>query len=100
MLLPFSPQPAGTVTISVSTTSAATAISAGSGLSQVAIKNAGDNTAFIKFGTDNTVEATSSEFPILPGESNLLTKSEAHTYIAAITGSSTTTLYVTPGAGA
>lgn len=99
-MLPFSPQPAGTVTVSVTTTTGNAAISAGSGLSQVAIKNAGAAAAFIKFGADNTVEATTSDFPILPGESNLLTKSEAHTYIAAITGSSTTTLYVTPGAGA
>lgn len=99
-MLPFTPQPGGNVTVSATTTSSASAIGAGSGLSQVAIKNAGSNTAFIKFGTDNTVTATSADFPILPGEANLLTKSEAHTYIAAITGSSTTTLYVTPGAGA
>lgn len=58
-----------------------------------------DAVAFIKFGPSGVV-ATTGAMPILPGTIELFQIPAASTFVAAITGSSTATLYFTPGEGA
>ena len=94
-------QTADTVTVSASTTSANVALGAtrsASGFS-VMCTNAGSNLAFIAFGT-STVAATTAGIPVMPGAQIVVEAPAQATYVAAITGSSTTTMYFTPGQGA
>ncbi len=56
-------------------------------------------TAFIKFGTDNTVAAAVTDTPILAGTVQVFTIESGVDYAAGITASSTATLYFTPGDG-
>lgn len=90
-------QGGSTVTLSGTTTSSNAAISAGLSNSIVAIRNTGTVAVFIKFGTDNTVTAATTDTAILPGETAYLSKGQAHTYVATRTASSTATVYATPG---
>ncbi len=92
--LPFSPQT--TATISASGTSANAAISGPS--PQVVIHNSGAVTAFIKFGADSSVAATTSDYPVLAGATEVLSKGAA-AYVAAITAGTAATVYVTSGSG-
>lgn len=55
--------------------------------------------AFIAFGTTNAVVATVTDTPILPGTVQVFSVPSGTAYAAAITGSSTATLYFTPGDG-
>lgn len=68
------------------------------------ICNAGANTAYINTkGVDNTVVATTNDLKLQAGECqayNLRPLQLQYLYFAAITGSSTTTLYVETGVGA
>lgn len=57
-------------------------------------------TAFIAFGVGNTTAATVSGTPILAGTAQVFTVPAGTNYAAAITGTSTATLYFTPGDGA
>lgn len=85
-----------TATISASTTSANKAVWQSS--PQVVIHNATSVTVFIKFGTDDSVAATTADYPILAGATETLTKRDA-SYVAAITASGSGSVYVTSGTG-
>ena len=64
----------------------------------IRIWNSGTVAVFVEFGADNTVAATTAaSMPIAPGNTEVL--SCAYEYVAAITGSGTATIYITPGEG-
>ena len=104
-------QPMGnTVALSVTTTSSNSAVSGANAVNQLMFANTGANAAFVSISTVNTVTAVapvagtpSSSFCIPAGPikviSALQTSPTQTIYVAAITGTSTTTLYVTPGEG-
>jgi len=94
-----------TVTYSATTTSgttsaAAIGIKATPPGSQVIVQAPAANTVavFIKFGTSSVV-ATTAGFPMLPGAIHVFSVGQGQTHMAAITASSTGTVYATPGLG-
>jgi hypothetical protein len=90
--------PGATVSLSVTTTSAAVALS-GNG-SVVEVQNAGAAPIFIKLG-GASVTAAATDYPVLAGTSKLITRdADSQTYIAAIAASGSSTLYATIGEGA
>lgn len=93
---PFSP--GLTVTLAVTTTTGAVALGAGVG-SVVEVQNTGTSLMFVKIGR-STVTATTADYPVQPGHSKMVTRApNVDTHIAAITGTSTATLYATVGEG-
>lgn len=73
------------------------------GRTQIRLYNAGTATVFIRKGTDATVTAGATDFPIAPGSIEVLTLANRDaapiTHIAAYCAS-TATLYITTGEGA
>ena len=98
---PFCPNPGGTTTLAVSSTSASVALPSGAG--SVAVTNlTGSAVCFVRFGASGltaSVPGNAGDYPILPGATQVLDAGNA-TYLAAITASGTATLYITAGAGA
>jgi hypothetical protein len=90
--LPFAP--GATTTISV-TTSSGTGTLTGDGL-MVEIQNAGSVTVFVAFAA---TAAVATGYPILAGQSKVVSRGPGQTTLAAITASSTATLYATVGDG-
>lgn len=90
--LPFTP--GATTTISVTTASGTGALT-GEGLA-LEIQNAGSVTVFVTLGATATVAAG---YPILAGQSKVVSRGTSQATLAAITSSSTATLYVTVGDG-
>jgi hypothetical protein len=90
---------APTVNIAAATTSANVQVTpTGLYARNVRVYNSGTVTVFIAFGNDNTVVATTTAgLPIAAGEVTIL--SCPHSWVAAITGSSTSTIYFTVGEG-
>ncbi len=103
MMRPFAPVDDATASISVTTSSAAALIKgAPMGEYQLRIYNAGSSTAFYALGS-STVTAAVTDVPIPSGAIEVITITNPQqnpvTHIAAITASSTATLYVTTGNG-
>lgn len=99
---PFKPELQGTSTISCTASSGATTITAPSSLvgdAQLEIENAGTVTVFIEWGGSTAVAAVASGYPILAGQSKVITVSNRITTVACISGSGTQTVYVTTGRG-
>lgn len=95
-MLPFTPGPTSLLAVTSSTGRVAFATPRGS---QVRIVSAvGGQACFVKFG-DVTVTAAVTDMPILPGAIEVFTIPPGSTYVAAITASSTATLYFTSGDG-
>lgn len=95
---PFKPTAAGSVTVAVTNSTGATALAATS-RTQVMIDNAGPQPAFIEFGTSGVTAAVATGVRIPVGAIMVFTIDKTVTHIAAITASSTATLYVTVGQG-
>lgn len=94
MNLVLSPVNGGTISISASTSNARTALGAALGTT-LRIVNSGSVVTFVKFG-DSTVTATSADLPLLGNTSVVVAIPTGTTYVAALTASSTATVYVTP----
>jgi hypothetical protein len=88
-------------TITVGTSSAATALvgSAGTMRMVVELQNAGSAVVFVDFGPSTVATAVATGYPILPGQSKLVTINAGATHIATISGTASQTLYVTVGMG-
>lgn len=97
---PFRPTGGATVNIDVASTTANVALPPSG---QVRVMNNGTATAWINFGTDNTVTATvAAGIPIGPGVTEVLsnmTTTAGAAYVAAIAAAATGKIYFTPGAG-
>lgn len=98
MSVPFSPAGNQTVSINVSASSQNVQVTASSGMQQVRLMNNGTATVWIRFGTDNTVTATTSNLPIAAGAAEVLSH-QGPLYVAAIAAGATGFIYFTPGEG-
>lgn len=99
--VPFIPEPGKTVNVTVATSSANVQVSADSVRRQVRIMNNSTVTAFVKFGLDNTVAATTTDsFPVASGACEVVTVPQGPIYMAVIgTGTPSGAVYATPGNG-
>lgn len=86
-----------TATLAAGTTSTAIAL-AGSG-EAVLVYNASAALAFIRFGMDNRVTATSADMPIPPGSRMLIHAGEFAKTAAAMLASGSGSLYFSRGQG-
>lgn len=68
------------------------------GHSVMRVYNAGTQTAFCRWGT-GAQTATTSDMPLIPGVVEVFAKAWADDTFAAITSSSTATIYITCGEG-
>jgi hypothetical protein len=89
-------RPAGTVTLAASTSAARATLPAHG--EAVLVSNTASSTAFIRFGTDNTVTATNADTPLPAGTRTLLHAGIAST-VAVVLASGSGTVYVTRGEG-
>lgn len=99
---PIQVVPAGTLTLSVTGTSAATALPMGdiNNKRNAEIQNAGTVTVFVLFCPSSTCTAlVASSYPVLPGQSKVVTIPPNTSHVAAITGGTAATAYVTLGIG-
>lgn len=94
----FKPTYQGTVTITVTGSSAATALTH-PGRSRAVVYNAGSADVFVEFGASDVAAAVASGYPIGPGMKETIAIDPANTHIAAISGTTGQTLYVSVGAG-
>ena len=95
----LTPKTAGTVNIAATTSGASVAL--GPQGRVIRVYNADTtNIAFIEFGDAAVVASASTGVPIGPGQVAGFTRAESITHVAAITGTSTATVYFTPGDGA
>lgn len=98
MMPPFTP--GTTVTVATTTTSGETRVAITLPANrQVLVQNAGLVPAFVEFGISTVTALVASSTPILAGGSRIFTVPAAVTHVAAITGTSTATVYCTPGHG-
>ncbi|CAB4203029.1 hypothetical protein UFOVP1365_21 [uncultured Caudovirales phage] len=95
--VPFRPFLGGTKSISVSSTSAETTISGNP--KQLRLTNTGTSVCFFRFGSSTQTAVATTDMPVLPGVSVVVSVPVGTTNVAAITAALTTTLYVTPGYG-
>jgi hypothetical protein len=97
----FSPIGA-TVNIAATTSTGSVALTSFDSLheTQVRIANAGTVPVFIAFGTSTVTTTAAAGMPIMPGTAEVISVNPRHTHVAAITGSSTATVYFTTGSGA
>jgi hypothetical protein len=89
-------------TITVGTSSAATALNGSTSNMRnvVELQNAGSAVVFVEPGFSSGVTATvAASYPILPGQSKLITIAAGVTHLATISGTASQTLYVTVGMG-
>jgi hypothetical protein len=92
-LLPLSPI-FDTESVSVSTTTASATL--GFASDQVLLTNAGATICFVKIGTGAVTATVAAGLPVLPGQKIVVSKDNLALTVAAITATSTTTLYATP----
>jgi hypothetical protein len=97
--------PQGSVTLSVTNSSAATAIAkggpAGTGMRQVELQNSGTAVVFVEFCSSSTcTAAVATGYPVLVGQSKVVSVNSNTTHVAAIAGTAGPhTFYVTVGQG-
>jgi hypothetical protein len=90
-------RPAGTVTISAGSSSTRASL-AGAG-EAVLVTNTASGTAFIRFGTDNSVVASAADMPVPAGARLLLHAGNFASTVAVVLNSGSGSVYVTRGDG-
>jgi hypothetical protein len=90
-------QPIATVTMASATVSANVQL-AGSGESLL-VTNPTSSLAFVRFGSDPTVQATTSDTPVLPNSKVLLHCGPIVSYCAAVLSSGSGAIMFTRGSG-
>lgn len=97
---PFTPKPSPCVTLSVTNSSAATALAYPGGAGAVIYSAAGSALAFVEFCATSTCTATTAaSYPIAASQKEALGLPPNTAYVAALTGASTATVYVCVGLG-
>jgi hypothetical protein len=94
-ITPF--RPTGTASLSASTSSSVVALAGGG--ETVVVTNTTASLAYIRFGADPTVLATSSDMPVLAGSRVMLSVNSLVTYAAGALVSGTGTVLFTRGDG-
>ena len=90
-------RPTGTVGVSVGNVSANAALSGGG--DSVVVTNTTTGLAYIRFGSDLTVTASTADMPILPGSRLLLSVNSLISYAAAISPSGSGSILFSRGDG-
>lgn len=75
-------RPTGTVSVSVGSVSANVRLSGGG--DSVVVTNTASSVAYVKFGSDPTTAAATSDMPILPNNRLILSINSLITYAAAV----------------
>lgn len=99
---PFTPRPAATVNIDVSSSSQRVLIQDTGRTSSVRIMNDGSATAWVRFGDDTVTAAVATGMPVGSGVTEVVqvqVNSGAPLYVAAIAAGSTGKIYFSPGEG-
>jgi|SRR4051794_38365701 hypothetical protein len=90
-------RPTGTVSIAASTVSSNTRLTGGG--DTVVVTNTSSALAYIKFSSDITVTATTTDMPILPSSRLILSVNSLISYAAAIIPSGSGTILFSRGDG-
>jgi hypothetical protein len=97
---PLSPVYQGSKTITCGIASAATAFpTAISGQTNVEIQNAGSVAVFVEVGDSTIASAVATGYPVLAGQSKVITVGPSVTHVACISGTASQTVYVSIGRG-
>lgn len=98
---PITPMAAGTVTISCTASSAATTLAVPSDQMQrqLELTNAGSATVFIETAGASPTAVVATSYPILAGQTKVISVSQSATKIACISSTGTQTVYATVGIG-
>jgi hypothetical protein len=98
--IPFSPTTAGTITHTCTNSTARLAVAAAiSGQTQLEVQNVSTVTIFVEPGDVTVTAAVATGYPVLAGQSKLITVTSNVTHVACIAASGSNTLYVTVGRG-
>lgn len=93
---PFRP---GAATQTISVTATSQSITLPTATPQIEVQNDGSSVCFVRVGASPQTAVT-TDYPILPGQSKIITCDTQAGVLAAVCGSNgTATLYVTPGWG-
>lgn len=100
---PFAPVPAATVNSTVTSTGTVTTISAGGASTQnwagsLRVYNSGATDVFLEFGGPATTASTATSMPLKAGTTERFSTNK-QTHVAAVTLSSSTQIFMTPGEG-
>jgi hypothetical protein len=90
-------RPSGTVSITAGTTTSAVALNGGG--ESVLVTNATSSLAFVRFGADASVIASTSDMPIQPAARVMLAVNPFITYAAILLMTGTGTVFLTRGDG-
>jgi hypothetical protein len=98
---PIQVLPQGTVTISCTGTTGATALARPDQFNrrQVELSNGGTVPIFVEFGSSTVASVAASGYPVLANQTKTVTVPPSTTHIACITGGTTATLYASAGIG-
>jgi hypothetical protein len=88
-------------TISVGIASAATLLNGASsqGPRQIELQNAGSVPVFVAFGSSGVTTSVAAGYPVLAGQSKVVSIPPNASHIATISGTASQTLYITQGEG-
>jgi hypothetical protein len=90
-------RPTGTASLNTTTTSANVQLAGGG--DTVVVTNLTASVAYIRFGGDASVTATSADMPVLPNSRAVLSINSLITYAAALLNSGSGTVLLTRGDG-
>lgn len=90
-------RPTGTVAMSTGTTSTNVPLTGGG--KSVVVTNPTTNLAYVRFGSDATVAASSADMPVLPASRVLLSVNSLISYAAAVLNAGTGSILFTRGDG-
>jgi hypothetical protein len=90
-------RPTGTVSVSVGNVSSNAPLSGGG--DSVVVTNTTTALAYIRFGSDSTVTASSADMPVLPGSRMILSVNSLISYGAAISPSGSGSILFSRGDG-
>ena len=90
-------RPTGTVSVSVSNVSSNTPLSGGG--DSIVVTNATTSLGFVRFGSDMTVTASTTDMPVLAGSRVILSINSLISYAAAISPSGSGSILFSRGDG-
>jgi hypothetical protein len=94
----FEPAYGSGETISATTSSSRVALTNAQFTESIVLTNTGSDFAYVRPGT-STVVATAADYCLLPGQQVSVTRNDGVTHVAALAGSSSTSVHVIPGQG-
>ena len=90
-------RPTGSVSVAATTVSAASPLAGGG--ESVVVTNNSASVAFVRFGSDNTVSASSADMPVLPNSRVMLSINSLIGFVATALASGSGNVFFTRGDG-